>query len=491
MGRARAALLLAVLSLPRQLVGFVAQSGAAPRFRATTADGRLFGKEPFEGGSSDARRPRRSGDGAARASGDSAPTGMRTGANAAAAARRRRRRAKRRAAPVFDRNGQLTEPQPGTTDAQAGAASSDPDGAGGSSWLESQLFKPLKQRSPRADSVGVALDGDAAGDGADAAQAMSMNETLAEDIDSIAAAQKAARLRGVPIKCVCGYCRNRFESRSKLFRHLREGNDCRRLALSHGMPLENPIRAVERRLRRRYGDLLLAGCIVIRVREGADGEAASVPSSAPARPASFDPERYEVVIVRSAEGKQRPGFPKGKIEGFDASLLGAALRETWEEAGLAAAQLRVLPASAVAAANATAYAGDVELSRLFNDDEAALLDDSGDEIANSLWDSDEDLDEGDEGESLELDGADDAETSSWASINVREVTGRQGKRARYFICGVAAGETNLTSVNDLDGDIADVSWVRVDEALLVLERRRRAALRRALLIYFADEYYNL
>ena len=67
-------------------------------------------------------------------------------------------------------------------------------------------------------------------------------------------------------RCVCGYCGEIFSSRSKLFRHLREANDCRKIALSHGMPLENPIKAVERRLRRRYGDLLLAGCIVLRAR---------------------------------------------------------------------------------------------------------------------------------------------------------------------------------------------------------------------------------
>ena len=39
----------------------------------------------------------------------------------------------------------------------------------------------------------------------------------------------------------------------------------------------------------------------------------------------------------------------------------------------------------------------------------------------------------------------------------------------------------------MDGDIADASWVDVNAALVLLERKRRAALRRAVLIYNADE----
>ena len=39
----------------------------------------------------------------------------------------------------------------------------------------------------------------------------------------------------------------------------------------------------------------------------------------------------------------------------------------------------------------------------------------------------------------------------------------------------------------VDGDIADASWIDVNDALVLLERKRRAALRRAVLIFNADE----
>ena len=279
-------------------------------------------------------------------------------------------------------------------------------------------------------------------------------------------------------RCVCGYCGEVFASRSKLFRHLREANSCRTIALSHGMPLENPIKAVERRLRRRYGDLLLAGCIVLRVKPGFNHD--------PSRKASFyksprglllrshedatDEVRdapYDVVVVRGTEGKQKPGFPKGKIEPVDRTILAAALRETWEEAGLAANQLRALPHAAEAAANASAR---LDQPQLFSEDETVLMEADG----------------AAEGEAEDVDEDD----LKFASVDVREVTGRSGKRARYFVCGLREDPprpVELTTRHDVDGDIADASWVDVNAALVLLERKRRAALRRAVLIYNADE----
>ncbi|CAH0378524.1 unnamed protein product, partial [Pelagomonas calceolata] len=280
-------------------------------------------------------------------------------------------------------------------------------------------------------------------------------------------------------RCVCGYCGEVFASRSKLFRHLREANSCRTIALSHGMPLENPIKAVERRLRRRYGDLLLAGCIVLRVKPGFNHD--------PSRKASFyksprglllrshqdetDEVRdapYDVVVVRGTElCKQKPGFPKGKIEPVDRTILAAALRETWEEAGLAANQLRALPHAAEAAANASAR---LDQPQLFSEDETVLMESDG----------------ASEGEAEDVDEDD----LKFASVDVREVTGRSGKRARYFVCGLRENPprpVELTTRHDVDGDIADASWVDVNAALVLLERKRRAALRRAVLIYNADE----
>jgi len=294
-------------------------------------------------------------------------------------------------------------------------------------------------------------------------------------------------------RCVCGYCGEMFVSRSKLFRHLRELNDCRKIALSHGMPLENPIKAVERRLRRRYGDLLLAGCIVLRVKPDMASEPRLIAFRKSPRGLLLgkgDVSPYECVIVRGNEGKQKPGFPKGKIEPVDGSILGAALRETWEEAGLKADQLRVLPASAEAAANASVCL-DAEDSRMFADDEEVLLDETSDVIvsdespapAEDFPDLEDDVDAAD----LDRDAADDRR---YASVDVREVTGRSGKRARYFVCGLSEAPRSppkLTTQNDVDGDIADVSWVDVNAALLLLERKRRAALRRAVLIFAADE----
>jgi len=244
------------------------------------------------------------------------------------------------------------------------------------------------------------------------------------------------------------------------------------------MPLENPIKAVERRLRRRYGDLLLAGCIVLRVKPGFNHD--------PSRKASFyksprglllrshedatDEVRdapYDVVVVRGTEGKQKPGFPKGKIEPVDRTILAAALRETWEEAGLAANQLRALPHAAEAAANASAR---LDQPQLFSEDETVLMEADG----------------AAEGEAEDVDEDD----LKFASVDVREVTGRSGKRARYFVCGLREDPprpVELTTRHDVDGDIADASWVDVNAALVLLERKRRAALRRAVLIYNADE----
>ncbi|KAH8049241.1 RNA polymerase I-specific transcription initiation factor [Aureococcus anophagefferens] len=163
-----------------------------------------------------------------------------------------------------------------------------------------------------------------------------------------------------------------------------------------------------------------------------------------------DVSPYECVIVRGNEGKQKPGFPKGKIEPVDGSILGAALRETWEEAGLKADQLRVLPASAEAAANASVCL-DADDSRMFADDEEVMLDETSDVIvsdespapAEDFPDLDDDVDAAD----LDRDAATTGATPHW------------------LIC----------------------TQVDVNAALLLLERKRRAALRRAVLIFAADE----
>ena len=177
-------------------------------------------------------------------------------------------------------------------------------------------------------------------------------------------------------------------------------------------------------------------------------------------------ERYNRFHA-GTEGKQKPGFPKGKIEPVDRTILAAALRETWEEAGLAANQLRALPHAAEAAANASAR---LDQPQLFSEDETVLMEADG----------------AAEGEAEDVDEDD----LKFASVDVREVTGRSGKRARYFVCGLRENPprpVELTTRHDVDGDIADASWVDVNAALVLLERKRRAALRRAVLIYNADE----
>jgi len=204
--------------------------------------------------------------------------------------------------------------------------------------------------------------------------------------------------------------------------------------------------------------------------------------------------------VRGSEGKQKPGFPKGKIEPVDASILAAALRETWEEAGLANDAVRVLPSRAEAAANATA-ARDAAQSRVFAADDEVLLDAAGVKAAAADAAAAAASRSGAEARAAAEEEANDGEPDGdegfperdvlddrlYASVDVREVTGRAGKRARYFVCGVDEDRRALTAVHDVDGDIADVAWVDVNDALVLLERKRRAALRRAVLIFAANE----
>jgi len=298
----------------------------------------------------------------------------------------------------------------------------------------------------------------------------------------------------------CGYCGERFSTRSKLFRHLRENNACHKLAISHGMPVENPYRVKDRRLRRIYGDVLLSGCIVLYRKRGRPVE--RIAEGSGGNGLIFRDDRlmaqYEVVLVRNAGG--RGGFPKGKIELSDASYLDAALRETWEEAGLRASQLYVLP-EWVALAVGRHQGEDVqddaaEDSYEIEDDDIAEAD---------LEDDDEPLDD-------DLDLADDRHQqpvwgglglpSPVASIDVREITGKYGKRAKYFVCAVVdapprpgnvtaaaldpprdSRSVALTNRNDVDRDIDEVEWLPAREAMKLLGSKRRTALRRALTYY--------
>lgn len=336
----------------------------------------------------------------------------------------------------------------------------------------------------------------------------------------------AADSAAIPKAQRCGYCGMRFETRSKLFRHLREDNSCRKLAISHGMPLENPYKTKDRRLRRVYGDILLAGCIVLHRKPGEPIQSPIAMAFKTGGLYADDPifQQYEVVLVRNAGGRQ--GFPKGKIELTDPSLLAAALRETWEEAGLRAAQLHVLPAWAAA---------DVRKRFDGEDTEWAAQDDSADDDVYGLGDDDDgdddyadDIESDDDEEEDDLADDDDDEdladaqrvsveqqrlSQKAASIDVREITGRFGKRARYFVCAVidpsveasawtketspvliapkSTKDVNLTSKNDADRDIEEVKWLHAHDAMKELGSKRRTALRRALAIheiYFESQY---
>ncbi|KAK7254048.1 hypothetical protein SO694_00008040 [Aureococcus anophagefferens] len=128
---------------------------------------------------------------------------------------------------------------------------------------------------------------------------------------------------------------------------------------------------------------------------------------------------------------------------------------------------------------------------MFADDEEVMLDETSDVIvsdespapAEDFPDLDDDVGASGSGSGR----ADDRRF--WRPSASSEVTGRSGKRARA-VCGLSEAPRSppkLTTQNDVDGDIADVSWVDVNAALLLLERKRRAALRRAVLIFAADE----
>jgi len=336
-----------------------------------------------------------------------------------------------------------------------------------------------------------------------------------------------------PRAVYCGYCGSFFSTRSSLFRHLRDDNDCRTQALSHGMPIENPLKGHDRALRRKFGDVLLAGCIVLHRlpenipndkelttnRELSEGEA------------DFIADKYECVLVHNRGG--RLGFPKGKIELHDNSVLDAALRETWEEAGLSAHRLHILPRWVVTEAkrrsgvtrlwvgsntapvsNRTSF---IDTSK--NGDDTDFLyddppDDSDDDDDNPNTDPDlaavvDDDDDDDDDELTSITHTDESALSSqYAGIDVREITGRHGKRARYFVCSLydtplksnhKKGRTQdtslnhcppsvtsafkLSSVNDVDGDIERVEWVNANLALRLLGYKRKTALRRAIVCY--------
>lgn len=276
----------------------------------------------------------------------------------------------------------------------------------------------------------------------------------------------------------CGYCGQRFDTRSSLFRHLRDENPCRKLATAHGMPMESPFKTRDRNLRRTFGDILLGGCIVLH-RSRHNGT-------------------YHCVIVRNAGG--RFGFPKGKVEPSDNTLLEAALRETYEEAGLRQDQLFVFPAWAVAA-EAQQPNGQPD------DENEEVADDDDDAIDDDLVNDDDELDDDDAIESIDpVEAQADAPrfSSEKAFVDVREVTGRQGKRARYFVCAIVtpppAGhapdftppesphDVRLSSANDLDGDIDIVEWLDIPTAMSMVASKRRTALNRAVRTY--DAYFN-
>lgn len=276
----------------------------------------------------------------------------------------------------------------------------------------------------------------------------------------------------------CGYCGQRFDTRSSLFRHLRDENPCRKLAAAHGMPMESPFKAKDRNLRRTFGDILLGGCIVLH--------------------RSRDNGTYHCVLVRNAGG--RFGFPKGKVEPSDNTLLDAALRETWEEAGLRQDQLFVFPAWASAEAEQPNGQPEEEVA----DEEAA---DDDDAVDPDIDDDDEELEDDDAIETVEP-----AETQTDAPrfsadnafVDVKEVSGRNGKRARYFVCAIVTPpssghppdftppesphDVRLSSANDLDGDIDVVEWLDIPTAMSMVASKRRNALHRAVRTY--DAYFD-
>ena len=279
-------------------------------------------------------------------------------------------------------------------------------------------------------------------------------------------------------RCVCGYCGEVFASRSKLFRHLREANslpDDR--AVARDAPRE-PHQGRRTTSKAQIRRLTLGGLhraareAWFRPRPFPKGLVLQItPRPFVEEPPGRDGRSTGRALRcgrRKRYGRQaETGFPKGKIEPVDRTILAAALRETWEEAGLAANQLRALPHAAEAAANASAR---LDQPQLFSEDETVFMESDG----------------ASEGEAEDVDEDD----LKFASVDVREVTGRSGKRARYFVCGLRENPprpVELTTRHDVDGDIADASWVDVNAALVLLERKRRAALRRAVLIYNADE----
>ncbi|KAJ8608822.1 hypothetical protein CTAYLR_009363 [Chrysophaeum taylorii] len=283
----------------------------------------------------------------------------------------------------------------------------------------------------------------------------------------------------------CGYCGLKFNTRSKLFRHLREDNACRKLAISHGMPLENPYRS-QSILRHVYGDILLAGCIVLYRKMGRPAPTKRTFRTGCVYTNDALLNKYQVVLVRNQGG--RGGFPKGKVETTDRTLLSAALRETWEEAGLGPGQLHVLPS----------WAAD-EIHKLENVAETkAKDDDDDDDVEGDADDIEEEEEEEEDDDDLPASATPDETrfSENAACVDVKEITGRFGKRARYFVCAIVDPDSDdvikrpastravaLTSTNDLDGDIEMVKWYRAPEAIRELGAKRRTALRRAIAIH--------
>ena len=134
-------------------------------------------------------------------------------------------------------------------------------------------------------------------------------------------------------------------------------------------------------------------------------------------------------------------------------------------------QLKPLSRAAEAAANASAYLSDVN-GRVFQEDEATLMDETrlgpdGEMMAEDRFASDFADDDAAAAAAAaaaaddERDGfpARDAENARlFASVDVREVTGRLGKRARYFVCGISpppAPPVVLTTTNDVPAGRAE------------------------------------
>ena len=383
-----------------------------------------------------------------------------------------------------------------------------------------------------------------------------------EDFHQQKAVNKAGKQRKSTVSC--GYCGAMFETRSSLFRHLRNDNACRTVALSHGMPVENPLKRRDTSLRKRFGDVLLAGCVVLHrkpeplvitrtlasskkmkkkkkkkpAEETTEEAAAVVPEQSEAAVMEEEEEfcldveelanYYECVIVHNRGG--RLGFPKGKIELGDVSVLAAALRETWEEAGLSATTMHVLPDWAATEASRRCTSGDLFHgigSPAASDrqgpssvsDGVVLGDEDDDEDDDESQSDDEDLDDEDLDdddddddlvESGNASGREDTESEpsdftlsvAFASIDVREVTGRQGKRARYFVCGInekgsdaqtydpppSTKPFKLSATNDNDDDIEEVEWVNAARAFKLLGHKRRTALKRAMVCFEVRDY---